>query len=102
MSSSSNCVDCGVDICPDSEKRNGRRVRNGRNGRWEHYMALPEIWKAAGMGVDDGYMCIGCLEGRIGRELTGGLHQCAAQRAEPLECASAGSAVARTDEREAI
>ncbi len=33
-------------------------------------MVLPEIWKAAGMGVDDGNMCIGCLEDRIGRELT--------------------------------
>jgi hypothetical protein len=65
----SNCVDCGVDTCPPLEKRNGRSVRNSRNGRWEHYMVLPEIWKAAGMGAGDGYLCIGCLEKRIRRKL---------------------------------
>ena len=32
-------------------------------------MVHPHIWEGAGLGPDAGYMCIGCLEGRLGREL---------------------------------
>lgn len=69
MSNSSNCIDCGVDTCPEPKKRKGRITRT-RVGRWEHYMVLPKVWKAAGLAPDDGYMCIGCLEHRIGRRLS--------------------------------
>jgi hypothetical protein len=36
--------------------------------RWEHYMVHPKVWKKAGM--DRGFLCIGCLERRLGRRLT--------------------------------
>lgn len=57
MSKSSRCVDCGVDTCPEPNKRDGRTVRNGRVGRWEHYMVHPKIWKTARLAPDDGYLC---------------------------------------------
>ena len=69
MSNSSKCVDCGVDTCPEPKKRNGRTVRNGRVGRWEHYMVHPRIWRTADLSPDGGYLCVGCLENRIGRRL---------------------------------
>jgi hypothetical protein len=34
----------------------------------EDFMVHDEIWAAAGM--DRGYLCVGCLEARLGRELT--------------------------------
>jgi hypothetical protein len=33
----------------------------------EYYMVRAEVWNAAGM--ERGYLCIGCLETRIGRQL---------------------------------
>jgi hypothetical protein len=33
-------------------------------------MATHEIWQQAGMTPDGGFLCIGCLEGRLGREMT--------------------------------
>lgn len=36
-------------------------------GKWEYYMVKPSLWAKAGGG--DGYLCIGCLEKRIGRTL---------------------------------
>jgi len=60
---SETCKDCGVDITPSTGKR-GFRYK----GRWEHYMVRDRVWKAAGMR--DGFLCIGCLENRIGRRLT--------------------------------
>lgn len=35
-----------------------------------HYMVLDDVWKAAGMSPDGGYLCVLCLERRIGRRLT--------------------------------
>lgn len=64
MSGESICIDCGVDTCPCTGKRGCRHT-----GRWEHYMVHDRVWKAARMGGDDGYLCIGCLETRIGRKL---------------------------------
>lgn len=59
------CDDCGDDVMPYDDY--GRPVEGG----WEWYMVRAEIWEAA--GTQDGqprFLCIGCLEGRIGRQLT--------------------------------
>ena len=45
------CVDCGED----------------KEG--EYYMVADEVWAASGLGKNDGMLCLGCLERRIGREL---------------------------------
>ena len=34
----------------------------------EYYMVRDEVWEAARMGRR-GYLCIGCLEARLGRQL---------------------------------
>ena len=57
------CNDCGVDTTPCTGKRGCRHA-----GRWEHYMVKNKLWKDAGML--DGFLCIGCLEHRLGRQLT--------------------------------
>jgi hypothetical protein len=57
------CKDCGIDTTPCTGKRGCRHL-----WRWEHYMVHNEVWAKAGMA--DGYLCIGCLEGRLGRELS--------------------------------
>ena len=48
------CADCGTDTTP-------------HYGGWEYYMVHNTIWSRAGM--KDGFLCIGCLEARIGRKL---------------------------------
>jgi hypothetical protein len=66
------CKDCGVDTTPCTGKRGCRHI-----GRWEHYMVLDEVWARACMPLIDpadpkgasGYLCIGCLEKRVGRKL---------------------------------
>jgi hypothetical protein len=54
------CVDCGIDTCPRTGKR---------EGRWECYMVHKAVWAKAGMEHYGGYLCIGCLERRLGRML---------------------------------
>jgi hypothetical protein len=54
----SPCRDCGIDTLPA-----------GWDARAEWYMVHDEIWSAAGM-PPRGYLCIGCLQRRLGRELT--------------------------------
>jgi hypothetical protein len=39
-----------------------------RLGEW--YMVHDDVWKAAGMETMGGALCIGCLEERLGRDLT--------------------------------
>jgi hypothetical protein len=53
------CKDCGTDTTPPEGDR-------------EDYMVHNELWRAAGMPDEDAgiYLCIGCLEKRLGRELT--------------------------------
>jgi hypothetical protein len=46
------CADCGLDTIV------------------EYYMVYDHVWAAAGM--DGGFLCIGCLEERLDRPLTGG------------------------------
>jgi hypothetical protein len=52
-----SCADCGVDTCP---------VDMG--SRAESFTVHDEVWAAAGMGR--GHLCVGCLEDRLGRQLT--------------------------------
>ena len=68
---STRCVVCGVETQP-----------NKPEGNYEQYIVTDEIWRAAGMppGQIDpktwvlkgggGCLCVGCLERRLGRQLT--------------------------------
>jgi hypothetical protein len=47
------CADCSVDT----------------HSIGEDYMVGHSIWAQAGIGRHDGYLCIGCLEQRLGRKL---------------------------------
>jgi hypothetical protein len=53
------CIDCGTDTLP---------IEWGP--RAEYFIVTDEIWAAAGMTKTGGCLCIGCLEARIGRQLT--------------------------------
>lgn len=57
------CDDCQVDVTPHDEY--GRAVERG----WEWYMVLPAVWQAASNEDEPRYLCIGCLEERLGRHL---------------------------------
>lgn len=46
------CADCGVDTSVLGEE----------------YMVTPDLWNSSGM--TRGYLCVGCLENRIGRPIT--------------------------------
>jgi hypothetical protein len=52
----SPCADCGVDTLPTD------------GPRAEYYVVTKEVWEAAGM-PHAGFLCIGCLESRLGRLL---------------------------------
>jgi hypothetical protein len=56
------CVDCGVDLMPDTPP--GSRD-------WQRYMVHDHVWSDAGMDPDGGWLCVGCLEARLRRPLTG-------------------------------
>jgi hypothetical protein len=73
---SSLCRDCGTDCTPCTGAHGCRHT-----GRWEHYMVTAEMWSAAGMPVptireynesDGDFLCVGCLEARLGRMLEPG------------------------------
>ena len=51
------CHDCGTDTPPFDGP-----------GRAESYMVHDHVWAAA--GLQSGLLCIGCLEQRLGRQLT--------------------------------
>jgi hypothetical protein len=57
----SPCLDCGTETLPVDERR----------AEW--YMVRDELWRAAGMTDEPGsmqvFLCIGCLEARLGRRL---------------------------------
>jgi hypothetical protein len=59
---SSHCKDCGMDTTPCTGKR-GRRHKE----RWEYYVVHDKLWARAGM--KKGFLCVRCLEKRIGRRL---------------------------------
>ena len=58
------CVDCGIDTIPHTGKRGCLQ-----KGRCEWYMVHKAVWAKAGMEHYGGYLCIGCLERRLGRML---------------------------------
>lgn len=61
------CDDCSGDVTPYAD--DGRPVENG----WEWYMVRSEIWEEAYRnGSPPRFLCIGCLEARIGRRLLPG------------------------------
>jgi hypothetical protein len=45
----------------------------------EWYMVTDEVWDAGGVGPDDGFLCVTCLESRLGRPL------CAVDFKPPLQ-----------------
>ena len=59
---SSPCTDCGMPTTPCTGEKGCRHA-----GRWEHYMVREKVWAAA--GLMNGFLCVGCLERRIGRLL---------------------------------
>lgn len=36
----------------------------------EYYAVTDGVWAATGFGSDDGMLCVGCLEHRLGRKLS--------------------------------
>lgn len=54
------CKDCGLDVAPQDEE----------SGTWHWYMVHDHVWLQSGLGKDDGYLCVPCLEARIGRLLS--------------------------------
>lgn len=50
------CVDCGVTVV-------------AKTGPVENYMVHDSVWTEAGMGR--GFLCVNCIESRLGRGLTG-------------------------------
>jgi hypothetical protein len=75
------CIDCGINTAPsvlnrkqmehafalDWEKKG---VALEFSPRSEVYHVKEAVWKAASMEPYDGWLCIGCLEKRLGRTLT--------------------------------
>jgi hypothetical protein len=53
------CVDCGTETLPTD---------GFRHSEW--YIVADEVWADAGITKLGGCLCIGCLEERIGRQLT--------------------------------
>lgn len=51
--SNHTCRDCGADT----------------EALGEFYMLRDEVWGETGMGPDEGMLCVGCVEGRLGRRL---------------------------------
>ena len=56
------CVDCGIVLMPATDLG---------HQDWERYMVHDDVWAAVGMEPNGGWMCISCLEARLGRRLTG-------------------------------
>lgn len=55
------CADCGTPLLP-----------TGRQPAREWYMLHDHVWAQTGMPPTGGhYLCLGCVEARIGRPLTG-------------------------------
>jgi hypothetical protein len=65
------CCDCGMDTMP---------VRKPKPGTFEQFIVNDDVWVAAGMTpgkidplnhelVGGGFLCVGCIETRLGRRL---------------------------------
>ena len=57
------CHDCGKDTRP-CDFEDGYPAEG-----WELYMVEPEVWEEAGAGDGRVFLCVGCLEERLGRKL---------------------------------
>ena len=72
------CVDCGCNTAPNCPNRseteaawaNGIYPQMQFGPECEIYEVYDDIWKQTGLEPYNGCLCIGCLESRIGRELT--------------------------------
>jgi hypothetical protein len=57
------CHDCDTDTQPCDD--DGSPLA----GAWERYMVKTDVWEAATKTENSQYLCIGCLESRLGRRL---------------------------------
>jgi hypothetical protein len=65
LGSPTSCSDCAADVTPYDD--DGRPSENG----WEWYMVHDHVWDAAHAGRPLArYLCVGCLEQRLGQRLT--------------------------------
>jgi hypothetical protein len=72
------CVDCGVNThpgCPDGPQIRIDLALKGSSEfkfdrQTEVYHVRDSVWKQSGMRPWQGCLCVGCLEKRIGRQLT--------------------------------
>jgi hypothetical protein len=72
-----DCIDCGFNTAPGMHNAAqlaevfamGRTAHPSFDDQCEVYTVKPAVWKAAHMAYDGGCLCIGCLEGRLGRRL---------------------------------
>jgi hypothetical protein len=55
------CAECGIELLPDTPPN----VRD-----WHRFMVHDRVWAAAGMDPLGGWLCVHCLEDRLGRPLT--------------------------------
>jgi hypothetical protein len=55
------CIDCDLELLPPHTPPGSKD--------WQQFMVHDEVWTAA--GLDQGWICIDCLEKRLGRPLTG-------------------------------
>lgn len=60
-----DCHDCGIPVAPIDYL--GRPLL----GRWHWFMVHADVWAASGLSPHGGYLCVPCLELRIGRVLAG-------------------------------
>lgn len=65
LGSPTSCSDCAADVMPYDD--DGRPSENA----WEWYMVHHHVWEAAhAVQPPARYLCVGCLEQRLGRRLT--------------------------------
>lgn len=65
------CTDCRIDITPETRHHHPRPGRwQPIPGCWHWYLVRDDVWALAGMEPDGGYLCIPCLERRLGQPLT--------------------------------
>lgn len=58
----SPCFDCGHETTPGPDA-------DGADQRWEYYAVRNDIWARAVADDDVDYLCVACLERRLGRRL---------------------------------
>lgn len=76
------CADCRIEVTPETRHSGPRPGRwEPIPGHWHWYMVHDDVWAEAGMKVEawhenggwvggSGYLCVPCLERRLGRPLT--------------------------------